>query len=96
MPGRSAPAGPGLGDACWARREFAHLLELLARGQLLGEQGGLDAVEQSFEPPDELGLGDAEFALARDRVVVERQRQHVQLLLEVGRQRLDSSMTDRS
>ena len=31
---------------------------------LLGEQGGLDAVEEALEPADELGLGDPELGLA--------------------------------
>src|SRR5690625_1013813 len=34
------------------------LLELVAGGHLLGEQGGLDAVEQSFQPPHQLGVDD--------------------------------------
>ena len=40
------PAGP------------AHLLELHLGGHLLGDQRGLDPVEQALEPADELGLGD--------------------------------------
>jgi len=37
----------------------AHLLELRAGCHLLCEQRGLDAVEESFEPADQLRLGDA-------------------------------------
>src|SRR3954470_20072569 len=40
----------------YARRELAlaaHLLQLLLGGQLLGEERGLDAVEEAFEPADE-------------------------------------------
>ena len=44
-------------------------------------------MEQPFEPPDELGLGDPEFRLGRRPVAVERQREHVQFFLQVGRQR---------
>ena len=58
-----------------AGRQLAHLLELLAGGQLLGEQRRLDAVEQAFEPADQLGLGDAQLGVGRDLAVVERQRQ---------------------
>src|SRR6266704_2873748 len=46
----------------------AHLLQLRARGHLLGEQRGLDAVEETFEPAHELCLGDAQFCLGRDAV----------------------------
>src|SRR5918911_2689694 len=34
-----------------------HLLQLLPRLHLLSEQGRLDAVEETFEPTDELRLG---------------------------------------
>ena len=62
MPGRSRVR------RALAGRELAELLELLAGGELLGEQGGLDAVEQPLEPADELGLGDPQLGLARDVV----------------------------
>ena len=48
-----------------ARRQLAHLFELLARRDLLGEQRRLDAVEQALEPADELRLGDAQLAVGR-------------------------------
>jgi hypothetical protein len=34
----------------------AHGLELLLGGHLLGEEHGLHALDQSFEPTDKLGL----------------------------------------
>ena len=40
------------------QRASAHLLQLRPGGHLLGEQRGLDAVEQPFQPADQLGLGD--------------------------------------
>ena len=52
-PGSSAPA--------------PHLVELLLRHRLLGEQRGLDAVEQAFEPADELGLREPQLRLGRGR-----------------------------
>jgi len=58
----------------------AHLLELRACSHLLCEQRGLDAVEESFEPADQLRLGDAQFGLARRGVVRERQREPFKLI----------------
>ena len=65
----------------------AHLFELPLRLHLLREQRGLDPVEEPFEPADELGLRDAQLALAR-RVAAERQGDLFELLAEVGRQDL--------
>ena len=62
----------------------AHVLELLAGGHLLGEEGGLDAVEQALEPADELGLGQAQLDVARDLGLVEGQGQPIELLAQVG------------
>jgi hypothetical protein len=45
------------GNAWW--QGSSHLLQLRSRSHLLGEQSGLDAVEQPLEPADQLGLGDA-------------------------------------
>src|SRR5690554_726625 len=56
--GRGALAGT-------ARQLGPHLLELLARRHLLGEERGLDAVEEPLEPSDELGLGHPQFGLRR-------------------------------
>ena len=53
-------AGPVPGSSARA----AHLVELLLRRRLLGEEGRLDAVEQALEPADELGLGEAQLRLA--------------------------------
>ena len=61
----------------------AHVLELALGLHLLGEQRGLNAVEQTFEPTDELGLRDAQLGLARG-VARERQRDVGELLAEVG------------
>ena len=36
----------------------AHLLQLGTGCHLLGEQGGLDPVEQAFQPADKLCLGN--------------------------------------
>ena len=72
-PGRVRPAA-GLsrhGDA-GGQRALAHLLELGARCHLLGEQRGLDAVEQALQPADELRLGDPQLGVRRDRVLGER------------------------
>ena len=62
----------------------AHPFEFLAGGHLLREQGRLDAVEEPFQPADELRLGDAQLGFARDLVVVEGQGEGVQLVLQVG------------
>ena len=84
------PPGPTM--TCWpvvaaGQGPAAHLLQLLAGGHLLGEQRGLDAVEQPLEPADELGLRDAQLGLGR-HLAAERQRQPLQLLAQFGRQPL--------
>ena len=71
------PGSPG-GDGA-----AAHLLELGARGHLLGEQRGLDAVEEALEPADELGLGDPQLGLGGHGVVGEGQRQAFELVDEL-------------
>ena len=58
----------------------AHLLELRAGRHLLCEQRCLDAVEESFEPADQLRLGDSQLGLARRGVVRERQREPFKLI----------------
>jgi nucleotidyltransferase/DNA polymerase involved in DNA repair len=70
------------------RREPAppHLVELGARGHVLREQRGLDALEEPFEPADELRLRDADLGLARR--ALERERERVELVLELVRERL--------
>src|SRR6516164_10747802 len=45
------------------KRALAHLLELCASRHLLGEQRGLDAVEQPLQPADQLRLGDAQLGV---------------------------------
>src|SRR3954454_1980068 len=58
--------------AAGCRRVLRHqtaslqLLELRLRGRLLREHRGLDPVEQTLEPADELRLRDAELRLGRD------------------------------
>ena len=74
-----SPAGPPL-----ERAALAHLLELALGLHLLGEQRGLDAVEQAFEPADELGLRDAQLRLG-GRVARERERDLGELGAQVRR-----------
>jgi hypothetical protein len=52
---------------------------------LLGEERGLDAVEQPLEPADQLGLGDPELGVG-GRSRAERAGQPVELLDELRRQ----------
>ena len=68
------------------RQRAAHLLQLGAGRHLLGEQGRLDPVEETFEPADQLGLRDAEFGLRGDRLVGERQGEPLQFLDQFRRQ----------
>ena len=56
------------------RKRAAHLLQLGPGRPLLGEQRGLDAVEQALQPADQLGLRDPQLGLAGRLVLVERQR----------------------
>ena len=51
----------------------------------LGPQRRLDAVEQAFKPPDQLGLRHPDLGLAGD--LVERVSEGRQLSLEILRQR---------
>ena len=76
-------AGLGLGAA----RKLAHLLELLAGGELLGHQRRLDAVEQTLEPPYELGLDDAELGLG-GLFLVQRLEDRLEFVPEVVAERL--------
>src|SRR5215217_143776 len=66
------------------QRTLPHLLQLLARGHLLGEQRGLDAVEQAFEPADQLGLSDSQFGVRWDGVLGERQREPLEFVAQFG------------
>ena len=80
MPAFSAPGlrGPGTlrlavladDDAGGDDRAGRQLAQLPLRhgvfaGGMLGGDGGLDAVEQPFQPADQLGLGNAEFRVGR-------------------------------
>ena len=85
--GRCACGAPP-GGTCWCPdpgRQLAHLLQLRLRGHLLRDERGLDAVEQPFEPADELGLGDAELGVG-GRLVLEGQGDSLELLDELGSQ----------
>lgn len=76
----------------------AQILELTPGGHLLGEEGGLYAVEQALQPPDELGLGHPQLALGGHLVRTERRGHPGQLGLQVRRQALgqfgDRSVVD--
>ena len=96
--GQSSPPG-GLshaGPPDTRRAAATHPLELLTGSDLLGEQRGLDAVEQALQPADELGLGDAELAVGRDLAVLERQGQHCSSSCRSGDSASDSSTIERS
>lgn len=62
-------AGPlGAPGPAGHARELTHLRELLLSRRLLGEERGLDAVEEPFEEPaDELGLGDPQLGVGGRR-----------------------------
>ena len=66
-PGCGGPGWPGWGmpSGIARRQRPAHLLQLGARGHLLGVDRGLDAVEQPLEPADQLRLGDPQLGLGR-------------------------------
>src|ERR1700752_4853789 len=74
-PGSEVGAGGGP-PVLGAGREapLAHLLELGPGRHLLGEERGLDALEQSLQPSHQLGLGNAQLALARHLLRAERGR----------------------
>ncbi len=80
------------------RQGAAHLLELGASRHLLGEQRGLDAVEQAFQPAHQLGLGNPQLAIAGHPARLERQRQPLELIDKLGReavlQLLDGALVD--
>ena len=65
---------------------LADLLELRPSGHLLGVDGGLDAVEETFEPAHELSLRDAEFCVRRSRFLGEGQGEALELFDELRRQ----------
>ena len=60
-----------------------HLGDLGLRGHLLGEQRCLDAVEEAFEPADELRLRDAELSVRRG-LLAEGKRDALELVGELG------------
>ena len=82
MPGCGWPGAPG---ALQPGRQRPHLLQLGLGGHLLGDEGGLDAVEEPLEPADELGLGDPQLGVA-GLLVLEGQGDPLELLDELGGQ----------
>src|SRR5262245_42312674 len=76
--GALGPAGAG------RQATLPHLRELAAglSFHLLGEHGGLDALEEPLQPTDELRLRDADLGLGRR--VVERSGERLELMLQLG------------
>ena len=66
------------------QRTAAHLLQLAARGHLLGHQRRLQAVEEPLEPADKLGLSNAELRITRNLRLTQRQRNAFQLGAQIG------------
>ena len=62
------------------------LFELRPGCHLLGEQRGLNAVEQAFEPADQLRLSDPNHRLRWNLVDVERLEYPVELTRQFGRE----------
>ena len=60
------------------REATPQLLELVLGRHLLGHQGRLDAVKETLEPADELGLCDPQFGVARGALAAERQGQTIE------------------
>src|SRR5438046_185476 len=101
---QSRPTGDRLGQYyffvdCEGHVDDARVGEaLMGRGRhRLGEQRGLDAVDQASQPAHQLGLGDPQLGVAR-QVVGERQRQPLELVDELGREAvlelLDGALVD--
>ena len=78
-PSRAAAAVPGPAAPSPAAAPGASAPAAPGR-HLLGEQRGLDAVEQALQPADQLSLRDPQLGLARHLVLGERQRQPLQLV----------------
>src|SRR5581483_3693148 len=79
--GHAVLAGPG-------RQPPPHLLQLLASGHLLREQGGLEAVKDTLQPADQLRLRDPQLTLRGNALLGEGQAQPVELLAELRGQTL--------
>src|SRR5438552_8255777 len=75
---RLAVAGLLLRGTRW-QSSTAHLVELSPRLHVLRPEGCLNSLEQSFQPSDQLGLGDSDFRLAWGSL--ERDRERAQLVL---------------
>ena len=83
-----------------ARRQLLelHLRDGMLAGGVLGSDGRLDAVEEAFQPPDQLRLGDPELGVRRRGVVREGEADPFQFLHEFGGQPvlqfLDGTLVD--
>ena len=87
MPSAPVRGGPsGTTGAGAGRQGAAHLLELSPGRHLLGEQRGLNAVEQSLQPADQLSLGDPQLGVGGRRLVGERQRDPLELVHQFRRE----------
>ena len=71
------------GNVAGGKAPLAHDLELVLGGHLLGEEGGLNAVEQPLEPSHELGLGHPQLGFARCLPLAQRKGQTAQLIAQV-------------
>src|SRR5437762_11618051 len=76
---RLAVAGLLLRGTRW-QSSTAHLVELSPRLHVLRPEGCLNSLEQSFQPSDQLGLGDSDLRLAWGSL--ERDRERAQLVLQ--------------
>jgi hypothetical protein len=61
-----------------------HLVEPSSCLHLLGEQHGLNSMEQTFEPPHELSVRDPQLRITGNVVVLERKAQTLELLAQFG------------
>src|SRR5688572_3763779 len=93
----SALGWRGWHRAC--RQRPPHLLKLRPSRHLLRKKCRLDAVEQTLEPPHQLGLRDPQFGITGGGVVTEWKSDALQLISELGRESLfelgDRGLVDR-
>src|SRR5580693_5810182 len=85
LPGARTPGPTGPADTR-GQRALSHLLQLRTRGHLLGEQRGLDAVEQPLQPADQLSLRDPQLGIRRNGALSERQGETVEFVTQFRRQ----------
>ena len=93
-PPRSSQVGPRthVGPRFPVRRSrlqlaAAHPGQLLLSGHLLGEQRGLNSLDETLEPTHQLSLGDPKLVGAGGCILGKRQSQTAQFLTQVWRQR---------